>query len=305
MTSKEYLVRANLALGLAPISDNIPVDMGPFKLAYSPNQVFFLHELGVAEPEWLIGQKRDRQFPVSRLYIDYSAEICDTEDPFIFADRELELLERLIRLFQPGEVSVRRHGLWIIEEGGHTRPALSWGGSLYQFKPIKPLDEGIYELPEYPLDDDVLNNFIEFINTHWGILNDIPDSLGLAMARFSSSYEKRDLADRLTDLVIALEALFGDSESDSIAYKVAMRCAGWLHAPGKKRHETFRFLKKRYSDRSKVFHGRGKDLSEQVVNELECIVRESLKKCLDCQVRENEVPHGSKLDELIMTRTVM
>ena len=56
------------------------------------------------------------------------------------------------------------------------------------------------------------------------------------MARFSSSYEKRDPADRLVDLVIALEALFGDSgDSSNLRYKLAMRGASWLHATECKR----------------------------------------------------------------------
>ena len=128
------------------------------------------------------------------------------------------------------------------------------------------------------------------------------------MSLFSSSYEKRDLADRLIDLVIALEALFGDSDSSSTTYKMAMRGACWLYAKESDRHAAFRTIKKLYGYRSRIVHGNsalGKDLTGQQVNDLECMVRSGLRKFLDWQVKNGETPSGTKIDELIMAGKIL
>ena len=306
MTTIKYLVRASLLLGLPsslPGPNKLPICLGSLKLdkTPAPNDVFYLDVLGVAEPEWFTGEKLNSDFPLSLLYIDSNIKVYKGDNPTKRADETLEQLESLIRLFQPGEVSVRRHRLWQIDEDRLRRHIYLGSWLLYDFKPLRPPSEGLHERPEYPIDDDRLDRLVEFINMHWYSLEEIPDSLRIAIARFNSSYEKYELSDRLIDLVIALEALFGDGERDSTTYKVAIRCASWLNQPGSDRCATFEFVKKMYSARSNVVHGDDKDLCEVHVNDLEGIVRESLKKFLDHQLRENEVPKGKSLDVLILT----
>lgn len=298
-TCNKYLVRANLALGARclPSLYKLPTCIGPFKLAYSPNAAFFWHELGEAEPEWVKDKKPDSAFPISPLYIDCKIQVAEEDNPSKHADGELESLEGLIRLFQPGEVSVRRHDVWRIEED-YLRTTLIWDA--YDFKPLKPLSDGLHERSEYPLGDDKLDDLIKFVDKYWDLLEKTPTFLHAAMVRFNSSYEKRDPADRLIDLIIVLEAIFADSDRDSITYKVAMRCACWLHKPGKERKKTFASVKRLYSARSKVIHGTNPS-STLALDELECIVRESLKRCLDYQAQGSQVPHGKELDGLIMT----
>ena len=126
------------------------------------------------------------------------------------------------------------------------------------------------------------------------------------MARFSSSYEKRDPADRLVDLVIALEALFGDSgDSSNLRYKLALRGACWLHATECKRRVAFSAIKKFYDDRSSVVHGNlSKNVTCKRVKELECMVRFALRKFLDWQVQQGKAPSGRDIDDLIMARKI-
>ena len=126
------------------------------------------------------------------------------------------------------------------------------------------------------------------------------------MARFSSSYEKRDPADRLVDLVIALEALFGDSgDSSNLRYKLAMRGASWLHATECKRRVAFGTIKKFYDDRSSVVHGNlPRNVTGKRVQKLECMVRSSLRKFLVWQVQHGKPPCGRDIDDLIMARKI-
>ena len=301
----EYVARGNLAIGLAPLpgSNKLPTFIGPFKLDYTPapNALVYLDELGVAEPEWFKGEKPDWRYPNSLLYLERKILVSKQENPRKRTDEMLDLLETLIRLFQPGEVSVRRHSVW---RGSEERLQFSLAWNSYDFKPIKPLVEGVHDRPEYSLETDSLEKLCKFAAAHWDTLYNIPTWLKTALNRFNSSYEKRDLADRLIDLVIALEALFGDGEHGSVAYKVAIRCAYWLQDKEKKRYETFSTVKDLYSARSRVVHGELKDLTEQRVDDLESIVRASVKKFLNHQAEMTTVPNGKELDKLMLTNSL-
>ena len=307
MMTKQYMVRADLAFGLlggVPISTPLPVNLGPFQLDHSPNAGLYLAELDHIELERVSRVSHDAEFPMSLLYLEHRYACAHDENPTKRADDSLDRLERLLRLFQPGEVSVLRHGVWHIDTAGRLTPAWSFSG--YDFKPVKPLIEGLHEYGDYPLDDATLGSLIKSIDRFWHVLDGIPDNLRTAMARFSSSYEKRVLSDRLIDLVIALEALFGDGEAGGITHKVAMRGACWLHETESKRHATFRRIKKLYGYRSSVVHGNlGKDLTGQQVNELEGMVRSGLRKFLNWQLDHGKTPSGRDIDDLIMARKVL
>ena len=305
--TKQYLVRADLAFGFqesVPTSTPLPVKMGPFQLDRSPNAGLYLAELGHIEPEQVSRVSYDAKFPMSLLYLEHRFTCSNDQNSTKRADAALDRLERLLRLFQPGEVSVLRQGVWHIDAAGELTPAWSFSG--YDFKPVKPPIEGLHEYGEYPLDDATLENLIEFIERFWGVLDNIAGNLRIAISRLSSSYEKRDLADRLIDLVIALESLFGDGEAGGIAYKVAMRGACWMHAAESDRHAAFRTIKKFYGYRSRVVHGKlGRDLTDHRVNDLECMVRSGLRKFLDWQVKHGKTPSGTDIDDLIMARKVL
>ena len=307
MMTKQFLVRADLEFGLlggVPGSTVLPVKLGPFQLDHSPNAGLYLAELGHIEPERVSRVSHDAEFPMSLLYLEHRYACAHDENPTKHADDALDRLERLLRLFQPGEVSVQRHGVWHIDTAGRLTPAWSFSG--YDFKPVKPLIEGLHEYGDYPLDDATLGSLIKPIDRFWDVLDDISVNLRTAMARFSSSYEKRDLADRLIDLVIALEALFGDGETGGIAHKLAMRDAWWLHTTESERCTAFKTIKKLYRYRNEVVHGNlRKDLTDHRVNELEGIVRSSLRKFLDWQVQQGKTPSGRDIDDLIMARKVL
>ena len=282
------------------IPHSLPVRIGPFELNRSPNAEYHLADLGFVDPEELGEGHPDWEYPVSFLYVESRVSVPDSVDPQAEADSRFESLEWLLRLFQPGNISVRRHNwMWHVGVNG-PQPAL-----FFNFRPVKARTAALYDRPSYPLDDNNLASFDEFFKTHWDALGRVSSNLRTALSRFSSSYERRELADRLVDLVIALEALFGDREPGSIRYKIATRCASWLHPLGKHRFEAFRKIKELYDLRSQAVHGGNKaPFNERQVDELEKIVRKSLLKFLDWQVDKGHTPEGPKIDEAIMNGSI-
>lgn len=108
-----------------------------------------------------------------------------------------------------------------------------------------------------------------------------------ATRRFNRSYSYRpgDQAERMTELIAALEALFL-YETDELAYRLALRASYFLTAEPAARRDIFDLLKAAYRVRSKAVHGerapatvriRGVDVElEHVTNALEDVVRASL-----------------------------
>lgn len=272
----------------------LPLDIGPFRLEKSPNAGIYLADLGLIDPDQVSHDQPNWDYPISLLYLEF--RIQDSGHAQARADSRLESLELLLRLFQPGGVSIRRHNLmWRVEEQG---PKMA---IFLNPRPIKPEVATLHGRTPYPLGDDILAKFVEFFKQRWDVLDCVAPYLNTSMGRFNASYEKRNLPDRLIDLIIALEALFSDGEPGSVAYKVAMRCACWLHAPGDVRVKLFSKLKHYYSVRSKAVHGgKTSSLLKEEVADLEEVVRRSLLKFLEQKERLSGAAHGRKIDDLIM-----
>ncbi len=295
----EYLMRADLSFGHfkgVPVSTALPVKLGPFQLDQSPNAALYLTERGLYEPDQVGQVRRDSAFPMSLLYLERKVTCARGAPPTKHADDALDRLERLLRIFQSGEVSVRRHGVWRIHQNGGLTPGWSFSG--YDFRPVKSPIEGLREYGDYPLDDATLGKVIKFVARFWDVLDAVPDNLQVAMARLSSSYEKRDGLDRLVDLVIALEALFGDRSGIST---IAKRGGFWLYKTESERRNASKTIKKLYRHRSRVVHGGpGRNVREQEMNGLEAMVRSSLIKFLNCHVQQGKPPSPRDIDRLIM-----
>ena len=302
MALKEYLIRAKLDFAQDRTQQKVcrpsklPIDLGPFELKPSPNANLYLGETGWGP--YIDGVHPDGAYPVALVYVEYKLHEEEGVNLQALSDEHFEALETLLRLFQPGEVSVRRHErMWRVD--GQEFKSMIFFDSI----PVRPEPAALYDRLPYRLDDSTLERFVEFFNGYWSVLEETPQSLRTALNRFNSSYERRTLSDRLIDLVIALEALFGDGESSSITYKVAMRCACWLKQPGSGRQKTFRDVRKSYAYRSKVVHGRTKmePTFGSEVDALEAIVRGSLVKLLVYQRTKGKAPDGTEIDRIIMS----
>ena len=107
------------------------------------------------------------------------------------------------------------------------------------------------------------------------------------------------------ELVIALEALFGDrGKGDGLAYKIALRCSSFLYLPGEAREKAFRTIKKVYDDRSAIVHGGKIDsrYTSSEVDQLEDHVRRSIIKFLEQYKKDRRISTGEELDKLLFFR---
>ena len=128
--------------------------------------------------------------------------------------------------------------------------------------------------------------------------------LYIATTRFSSSYDKRTLADRLIDLMIALEALLGSQTETT--YKIALRFACLLHAPGEARKNAFRSIKIIYGERSKIVHGDRlePEYTETQVDNFEGAVRRLIGKFLELIIQGTELDSEEKIDNLLFFKSM-
>lgn len=268
----------------------LPVGLGTSLLEWCPNVAAYLGEVLLFDPEMAAND----DYPFSPLLVKLQGEAADTADLVTSVDQEFENLELLFRLFQPGNISVRRHGLVRNPQTG---------GKWLSFTADSPKPTVVpsYETPKYHIHDDNIGSMTEFFDKYVAVIPEMGTPVRLALARFNSSYDRRELVDRLIDLVIALEALFTDREPGSVTFKVALRCAWWLQPPGDKRVEVFNFIKKAYSTRSAVVHGQSSNgPTREQLDELESTVRACLVKFLERKRQNQEEPTGSKLDRLML-----
>ena len=304
---REYFVRAvvefesvdqwNCAGGPPMVWPQFPVDVGPFRLDVSPNSdIYFDSVFGIGS-ERMAHRQVDRDYPVSALYVDTHLEMPKCQNPVPCADKRFDCFEQLLRLFRPGAVAVRRHSF--VQD-------VSGGGFWIEMcgNSVKSPVVTRHKRPAYRLDDEAMVRFKEFFADYWDMLDGLDPSVKIALSRFNSSYERRELLDQLLDLVIALEALFNDGDSGSVTFKIATRCAGWLYPPGEHRLSLFRFVKDVYGLRSDAVHGRKRNRQEPTTEDLdrlECVVRASVMKFLDHQKSHQDTPEPKDLDEMMMS----
>jgi hypothetical protein len=258
--TRTYLVRAKLGWHEDSYRvPKLPVKFGQFLLDYSANNKIWCIDRGFIEPDPAQDlPHEDKDYPVSLLYVETEIEEVKGQHPGSVADEILEQLEAILRLFQAGDIFLRRHNPVLeLEEGvppsiSKSRPVLPiW----WTFPPpVKAEPDALYKRGEYKLNEETLKKFIEFFNSYWDIVHSNPQPLYTAICRFSSSYETRSLVDRLLQLMMAMEALFGNSSGTSIGNKVSSGCATWLYPPGPEMDKVHKDIKDFYGERSRISH---------------------------------------------------
>ena len=101
-------------------------------------------------------------------------------------------------------------------------------------------------------------------------------AIGIALRRFELSYSRRSLTDKLLDLVIALEALFG--EYPELRFRIAQRAALLLFADADeetkiKCRNTIQTL---YDKRSGIVHGSFPEVTVEDIKKLKDYVRRGI-----------------------------
>lgn len=258
--TRNYLVRAKLGWREDSYRvPKLPVKFGQFLLNYSPNNELWCIDYGFVDPDPAKGlPQEDKDYPVSLLYVETEIEEVKGQHPGSVADEILEQLEAMLRLFQAGYIFLRRHNPVLeLEQGvpqsvSKSFPVLPiW----WTFpSPVKAEPDALYRRGEYKLNEETLKKFIEFFNSYWDIVHSKPQPLYTAICRFNRSYGEQTLDDRLLQLMMAMEALFGDSSGTSIRNKVSSGCATLLYPLGRERDKVCKDIKDFYGERSGISH---------------------------------------------------
>lgn len=289
--TRTYLVRAKLEWHEDSYRvPKLPVKFGQFLLNYSPNNELWCIEHGFVDPDPAKGlTQEDKDYPVSPLYVETEIEEVKGQHPGSVADEILEQLEATLRLFQAGYIFLRRHNPVLeLEQGVPPSVSKSFPVSPIWWTfppPVKAEPDALYRRGEYQLNDGTLAKFIEFFNSYWDVVRSKPHPLYTAICRFSSSYETRTLGDRLLQLMMAMEALFGNSSGTSIRNKVSSGCATLLYPPGGERDKVCKDIKDFYGERSGISHT-GKlatEFSNDKLDQFEQYARRSIVKFLQSQ----------------------
>ncbi|MFQ6122616.1 MAG: hypothetical protein ACE5LA_06120 [Dehalococcoidales bacterium] len=296
---EQYLVRGKLEYNFpipatgdqhSVFPNELPIIIGVFKIDRSPNCEHYLENLG-----WLdeARGRPDWQFPISFLYVETTLEVTQHKDASLISDNVFEQLEALFRLYCKGGIYIRRHEVWKIREGS---PELL---ITFRYHPMKPEPSRLDLHGDYPLHDELLKEFSAYYANYWDIISERPHPLWNAIYRFSLSYEEHTDNDRLIDLMVAMEALYGDYEYHR--YKIPLRCSCLLFRLGEERKANFKLIKDIYDKRSRILHGNALSpvVSKSEIEQFEDLVRMSVHKFLDMYKDGKRISSGSELDDLL------
>lgn len=262
---------------------------GDFLICSPPADARTYHEEVSPDGKTWYSATSDMNFPAFP-YVDLEYE-SDPEHYLLQARKLCQELVTLLRLFKEGSVHGVPYRIWDKIVPGDLLNTL--------VKDINNL--GLFTTKHmYELGD----NDIEKLQSFFIVLSEVDQSsFSVAISRFDDSYKREEERDRFIDLLIALEALFGES-GDSVGYKIRLRCACFLGICsdiGDDKQQIFDFLKEAYGKRSDILHGRQKSVewaSGDVCLKLENLVRQSIVHML-LQAKDGNVLTPEKLDQFL------
>lgn len=123
-----------------------------------------------------------------------------------------------------------------------------------------------------------------------------------AISRVNCAAERKQIGDQVIDLMIALEALYGDG-SGAIGYKIALRCSKFTETDLGRREAVFGLVRDFFDKRSRIVHGSTKDLKDISggrSTELLSVVQKSISMFLDRLNTTGTTPRTADFDRLLL-----
>lgn len=120
----------------------------------------------------------------------------------------------------------------------------------------------------------------------------------VALDRFNLSYARKQTNDKIIDLMISYEALFGGKQTDSISHKLAWRFSKLLGNNFDTRSRLYKRMQELYRIRSRIVHGDLPTLDEKILYEIETHIRNALAKYLLVMETRTFETHNEFLDYL-------
>ena len=194
---------------------------------------------------------------------------------------------KFLRIFESGSVEIHYYQL----ESNYWNPDLFGIGGIGGRADTFVVGHG-----DYIVQEDEIEQFTGLWRKYREIDFSQDKALNIAIKRFNDSFTRREVEDRIIDLMIAFEAMFlKENEKMELTFKLSLRTAIFLEDVDAESENLFEFMKKAYDTRSDIVHGvKTKDKIKvkrsinageydeytlnEFVNKLEDIFRECLLK---------------------------
>ena len=133
----------------------------------------------------------------------------------------------------------------------------------------------------YTLNDREISDFIKF----WKLISDSryhqSKSVSIAIRRFNNAYDREKNEDEIIDYLIAFEALLFKSETQELSEKLSRRVARLLETNFNNRKRLSKTIKDFYNKRSRIVHGIETEITSEYVDDIQEVLRKSIKKILE------------------------
>ncbi len=154
---------------------------------------------------------------------------------------------KFLRIFKNGRIGIHHSQL----KSKYWNPNLLFSGGLSSRSDTYVVDHGNYIIQKEETQKfaDLWRKYREI-----DLLQD--RALNTAINRFNDSFTRKEIEDRLIDLMIAFEAIFlKKDEKMELTFKLALRTVVFLEGKNIPRENLFEFIRKAYGIRSAIIHG--------------------------------------------------
>jgi hypothetical protein len=163
------------------------------------------------------------------------------------------------------------------------------------------------------LSQDDVSHFLEL----WHLLEEGAARFEFSIRRYNLAFDRRLLADRIVDLVIAAEALLlGDLDErgyrGELRFRFALRAAKFIEHTSYSEHEVYRVMRQAYDARSAIVHGGSPDDTRfpdnhsadlpTFINAVEELVRLGLRKALSMKQDGKKMRQPEYWDTLVLSK---
>ncbi|MEM2203875.1 MAG: HEPN domain-containing protein [Sulfolobales archaeon] len=170
----------------------------------------------------------------------------------------------VLRLFKPGIVGfnaiLHYPKIW----------RTSWGASFshrYQFR----------QYPKYVFSTGDVQPFTQLWRKYSKLRNQLPKNIKFSLRWFNKAYEEREMLDKLLDLEIALEVLFGTSNR----YRLDLYVPHFIGSNKEERLKINKDIRDLWEKRSSIVHSGYSEVTPEFVSRIENIYRLSMQKFLE------------------------
>jgi len=172
---------------------------------------------------------------------EYLLKSGGTNDYAILIEKEFL---KFLRIFKSGKVKIRHYKF----------KAKYWTNDFIFSGLIGHSDTFLVENGNYTIQKEEIEKFTDLWRKYREIDFSQDKALNIAIKRYNDSFVRREIEDRIIDLMIAFEAFFlTKDEKMELTFKLALRTA--IFFGGVDRENLFEFMKKAYSARSEIVHG--------------------------------------------------